>query len=59
MSKVKIEILRGAVIRAGVNGVVGEVLEVSSDEARDLCQSDAAKPAEDGAKVGKPKKAFK
>jgi len=57
MSKVKIEILRGTVISAKVSGVEGEIAEVGEDEARNLYQAGAAKPAEEGAKVGKPKKA--
>lgn len=59
MSKVKVEIIRGTVIRAGVDGVAGEVAEVNADEASNLFHSGAAKKAEPDAKVGKPKKAAK
>lgn len=57
MKKVKVEIVRGTVIGAGVVGVLNEVAEVTEDQANSLFHSGAAKPAETGAKVGKPEPA--
>jgi hypothetical protein len=54
MSKVKLELTRGTVISKGVHGVIGEVVEVESDIARNLRQAGAAKLAAEDAKVGVP-----
>jgi hypothetical protein len=51
MSKVKLELTRGTVISKGVHGVIGEVVEVESDIARNLRQAGAAKLAASDAEV--------
>ncbi|POC58492.1 hypothetical protein CRN37_09505 [Vibrio vulnificus] len=56
MTKKKVLITRDTLIQGDQLGVKDEVVEVSSDTARNLKQAGAAIDAAEDAKVGKPKK---
>ncbi|BBM66351.1 hypothetical protein VA249_29970 [Vibrio alfacsensis] len=51
---VKLKLIRGTVIKAGVNGVKDEIIEVDQQTAKNLRQAGAAVLAEPDAKVGAP-----